>query len=156
MSPSSEPLPIGLGLLWCLSILKVVGIVALSLYLFTKLFDKPTVISARHILDDVSSAVISKRTCKRLIEFIGPPSPVHYARTVESLFSGTFAFSSGDLPAKRIFMILLSISNQNGAPMETASTVRSHPNGVSQLQLTLHPLCHPISWPRRSRSLSDN
>src|ERR1041385_1075478 len=73
MSPSSEPLPIGLGLLWCLSISKVVGMVALSLYLFTKLFDNATVRSARQIPGDISIAAINERTCSRLIEFIGSP-----------------------------------------------------------------------------------
>src|ERR1041384_1726890 len=53
-------------------------------------------------------------------------------------------------------MILLSMSNQNGAPIEIARIVRSHPRGVSQLQVSRQLLCQPTSWPKTSRSLSDN
>src|SRR6266567_6855614 len=41
--------------------------------------------------------------------------------------SGGLGFSSGDFPAARTFIILLRMSNQNGAPSDAASAVKSNP-----------------------------
>jgi hypothetical protein len=48
---------------------------------------------------------------------------------------GGLGFSSGALPAERMVIILLSISNQNGAPIEAAPAVNNKPkNFVSHHQ----------------------
>jgi hypothetical protein len=56
--------------------------------------------------------------------------PVHSRYVFCSSPALSFAplgFSSGDRPAERMLTNRLSVSNQNGAPIEAASAVRSHP-----------------------------
>src|SRR5262249_24897583 len=56
--------------------------------------------------------------------------------------SGDFFASSGALPAARIVTTLLSMSNQNGAPRETANDVSTSPRAVLSQPHPLGNLSH--------------
>src|SRR4051794_34355396 len=120
-SPSSPLLSILCGLVRCSSTRRLIWSVARFLLFLTNFLLSVSVID-QALGGRMASASRRDRSAKH--DFFMAPNLLDQAvlSAGESFFfAGFFSASSGDLPAERMLMNLLRMSNQKGAPREMAT-----------------------------------